>query len=264
MVSTNGTFSSAGAGGFGRADRSARLGTDTGDPPTSVVIVAPTRLCRDGLATVLAATDGLRIAAAVSDRRDELLGLGTIENAVIVVDAVAGMVATLPVVRSISVDCRIVVFGLSSDEDVLACARHDVSGYLDRSAGIEELITAIARVSGGELVCPASVTSVLIRQVGTTPAVEPVPRRLTPRELEIIALLDEGLSNKQIAARLQIEVATVKNHVHNVLDKLDVKRRSQAAKRCREADANLAFSYELALNKDRRAVSSRRLGLDPV
>jgi two-component system, NarL family, nitrate/nitrite response regulator NarL len=259
VVSSSGTFSSAEVGAFGRAGRSARPCTDAGDRATSVVIVAPTRLCRDGLATVLANAGGLRIAAAVSDRRDELLGLGAIENAVIVVDAAAGMVATLPVVRSICLDCRIVVFGLSSDEDVLACARHDVSGYLDRSAGIDELIAAIARVSGGDLVCPPSVTSVLIRQVGTTPPAEPAPRRLTPRELEIITLLDEGLSNKQIAARLQIEVATVKNHVHNVLDKLDVKRRSQAARRCREADANLAFSYELARNQGGRR--SARAGL---
>ena len=80
MVSSSGTFSSAEVGAFRRAGRSARLGTDAGDPATSVVIVAPTRLCRDGLATVLADVGRLRIAAAVSDRRDELLGLGTIET----------------------------------------------------------------------------------------------------------------------------------------------------------------------------------------
>jgi two-component system, NarL family, nitrate/nitrite response regulator NarL len=264
VVSSDGTVRAADVAAAGAADRSAHGSEDAGDASTSVAIVAPTRLCRDGLAAALADSDGLAIVGAVSDRREELLGLAGIEHAVIVVDAAAGLIATLPVLRSILIDCRIVVFGLSADEDVLACARHDVSGYLDRSAGIDELISAIARVSSGELVCPPSVTSVLIRQVGMSPTVEPTPRRLTPRELEIIALLEEGLSNKQIAVRLQIEVATVKNHVHNVLDKLDVNRRSQAATRCREAGANLAFSYELARSKGHSALAARGPDLDPA
>jgi two-component system, NarL family, nitrate/nitrite response regulator NarL len=268
---TDGMFSSMKGGACERGKltatdvgRSPRGSEVAGGAPTSVAIIAPTRLCRDGLATALGEAGSLRVVAAISDRRDDLLGLTGLRRAVIVVDAAAGLTTTLPVLRSILVECRIVVFGLGSDDDVLACARHDVAGYLDRAAGIDELFSAIERVSSGELVCPPSVTSVLIRQVGTSAAVEPTPRRLTPRELEIIALLEEGLSNKQIATQLQIEVATVKNHVHNVLDKLDVKRRSQAARRCRESDAGLAFSYELARSKGRSAAGTRRLDLDPV
>jgi two-component system, NarL family, nitrate/nitrite response regulator NarL len=243
------------------AGRPAR-GPDPDQPPqASVAIIAPTRLCRDGLATALG--DGRRVVAT-SDRRDDLLGLAGLRHAVIVVDAATRLLTTLPLLRSILVDCAIVVFGLGTDEDVLACAQHDVAGYLDRAAGIDELIGAIARVANGELVCPPSVTSVLIRQVGAAPIVERPPRRLTPRELEIIALLEEGLSNKEIAGRLQIEVATVKNHVHNVLDKLEVKRRSQAAERCRETGANLAFSYELARSKCRSDAGTQAFDLDPV
>jgi two-component system, NarL family, nitrate/nitrite response regulator NarL len=276
LVTIDGRFSSAGGVGTERADAPTSGLTAAGSggsprgpitvdaAPTTVAIIAPTRLCRDGLATALADGETLRVVAAISDRRDQLLGLAGLRRAVIVVDAAAGLAATLPLLRSILVECRIVVFGLDCDEDVLVCARHDVAGYLDRAAGIDELTSAIERVSGGELVCPPSVTSVLIRQVGTSPAIEPAPRRLTPRELEIIALLEEGLSNKQIAARLQIEVATVKNHVHNVLEKLDVKRRSQAARRCREAADGLAFSYELARNKSRSSAVTRGLDLDPV
>jgi two-component system, NarL family, nitrate/nitrite response regulator NarL len=59
--------------------------------------------------------------------------------------------------------------------------------------------------------------------------------RLTPRERGIAALIDEGLSNKEIAARLGIEVCTVKNHVHHILEKLEVTRRSQAAARLRHS-----------------------------
>lgn len=229
--------------------------------PASVAIVAPTRLCRDGLAAALADTQTLRVVGVVSEEREDLLRLAGIERAVIVIDAAAGLPATLPALRSVVIDCRLVVFGLSSDEEVLACAQHEVAGYLDRSAGIDELVAAVETVDRGEPVCPPSVTSVLIRQVRTGPPVERAPRRLTPRELEIIALLDEGLSNKQIAARLQIEVATVKNHVHNVLDKLDVQRRSEAARRCREGGAALAFSYELATQQRRESTVA---AVDPI
>lgn len=211
-----------------------------------MAIVAPTRLCRDGLASALADTDSLRVVGAVSDRGDDLQRLAGVDCSVVVVDAAAALPTTLAVVRCVLRRSRLVVFGLSSDEDVLACAQYQVAGYLDRSAGLDELIRAIALVHRGEVVCPPSVSSILIRQVGTPPVPERTPRRLTPRELEIIALLDEGLSNKQIAARLQIEVATVKNHVHNVLDKLDIQRRSEVARRYREAGASLAFSFELA------------------
>jgi DNA-binding NarL/FixJ family response regulator len=205
------------------------------------------------LASALAKAHSLRVVGAVSEHHDDLLQLAGVKVAVVVHDAAAGLSETLPILRSVVEECRIVVFGLNSDHDVLVCAQHGVAGYLDRSAGIDELIDAIAVIHRGQLVCPPSISSILIRQIGTSSTVNRVPRRLTPRELEIIALLDEGLSNKQIAARLQIEVATVKNHVHNVLDKLDVAHRSQAAGRCREADANLAFSYELARHKRRQS-----------
>ena len=152
------------------AGRSAR-GPDPDEPPrASVAIIAPTRLCRDGLATALG--DGRRVVAT-SDRRDDLLGLAGLRDAVIVVDAATRLLTTLPLLRSILVDCAIVVFGLGTDEDVLTCAQHDVAGYLDRAAGIDELIGAIARVADGELVCPE-------RHVGPHPTGRRRPDSRTP------------------------------------------------------------------------------------
>lgn len=78
----------------------------------------------------------------------------------------------------------------------------------------------------------ASVAGALLRRVGTLAAGRPpVPQQvpLTSREREVVALIDQGFSNKQIASQLTIEVATVKNHIHNALEKPGAKRRSEAA-----------------------------------
>ena len=90
-------------------------------------------------------------------------------------------------------------------------------------------------VARGEMLCSPRLAATLLRRVATlargTRRLGPV--QLTPRELEIVELIDEGLSNKAIATRLSIELATVKNHVHNILEKLEVSSRAAAAARVR-------------------------------
>ncbi len=84
------------------------------------------------------------------------------------------------------------------------------------------------------MLCTPRIAALLLRRVAEAAA----PRssgleRLTPRETEIVDLIEQGLSNKQIARRLSIELATVKNHVHNILEKLEVARRGEAVARVR-------------------------------
>jgi two-component system, NarL family, nitrate/nitrite response regulator NarL len=86
------------------------------------------------------------------------------------------------------------------------------------------------------VVCSPQIAASLIRRVRTLSCERPAPSDvppLTARQWEILDLIDEGLSNKEIAGRLCIEVPTVKNHIHNILDKLQVRRRSEAAARVR-------------------------------
>jgi DNA-binding NarL/FixJ family response regulator len=92
-------------------------------------------------------------------------------------------------------------------------------------------------------VCSPRLAATLLRRVAVLAADRAQPRveaRLTARELEIVELIDEGLSNKEIASRLCIEVPTVKNHVHNILEKLDVRGRAEAAARVRPRPRRLA------------------------
>jgi DNA-binding NarL/FixJ family response regulator len=142
--------------------------------------------------------------------------------------------AIIPALAARSPRIPVVAIGIAdSDTEVLACAERGVAGYVTRDGSVEELAATIRGAARGELICSPQTAGTLMRRLATL-AAELNPRsataRLTRREREVAALMQEDLSNKEIASRLRIEVATVKNHVHNVLDKLQVHRRGEAAR----------------------------------
>jgi DNA-binding NarL/FixJ family response regulator len=122
------------------------------------------------------------------------------------------------------------------EPDVLACVEAGAAGYVTREATLADLVAAVESVAQGESLCSPRMVALVLRRLASLAADgrrdEPVAR-LTSRELEIVELIDVGLSNKEIAARLSIGVSTVKNHVHNILEKLSVRRRAEAAARMR-------------------------------
>jgi two-component system nitrate/nitrite response regulator NarL len=142
--------------------------------------------------------------------------------------AVRSLAAAAPAVKVVAVAVP------DSERDVIACVEAGVAGYVTREASVEELVQATLDATRGELHLPPRMAARLVRHVAELATDRPGPEaRLTSRELEIVDLIDDGLSNKQIAQRLCIEVPTVKNHVHNILEKLQVDRRSEAAARVR-------------------------------
>ena len=139
---------------------------------------------------------------------------------------------------------RVVAVSVPNDElDVIACAEAGVSGFVTTESSIDDLVAAVESASIGHLHCSPAMAGVLLRRIGalarsrddTDPA-----RDLTLRELEIVRLIDEGRSNKEIALHLCIELSTVKNHVHSILGKLGVRRRAEAAARLRGRMPQLA------------------------
>jgi DNA-binding NarL/FixJ family response regulator len=126
---------------------------------------------------------------------------------------------------------------LDDDEmTIVACAEAGIAGYHLRSESLTDLIALICKIADGEAVCPPRVSAILLRRLSAlaaerSPAGEELV--LTEREIQILSLLELGLSNREIAARLCIAVHTVKNHVHSVLTKLGVSNRAEAASRFR-------------------------------
>jgi two-component system nitrate/nitrite response regulator NarL len=116
-----------------------------------------------------------------------------------------------------------------ADEEVVRWAEAGVSGLVSREATRVELLDAIEAAAKEEVLTSLAVAAALLRRVASLPR---ETRRdapaLTRREREIVGLIGRGLSNKEIARSLRIEVPTVKNHVHNILEKLRVGRRAEA------------------------------------
>jgi two-component system nitrate/nitrite response regulator NarL len=130
---------------------------------------------------------------------------------------------------------RVVAFAVSeSIETVLAWAEAGVVGYIPSTAAMNDLQTMIADIDAGRQACTGAVAAGLLRRIGASPVPPGAPApadapSLTAREFEIVRLISAGLSNKEIARRLNIGLATTKSHVHNVLAKLNMQRRTQAA-----------------------------------
>ena len=136
--------------------------------------------------------------------------------------------------REISARLRVVVFALSeSVELVLAWAEAGVAGYIPCTAGASDLCALVDDISAGRQACSGVVAAGLLQRIAASSVAlakaDSGPQALTPRELEIVRLISTGLSNKEIARRLNIGLTTTKSHVHNALGKLQVQRRGQVA-----------------------------------
>ena len=206
-----------------------------------VLVVSAIRLYRDGLAESLARTGRFDVVGTASDADACLDAVRTLEPDVVLLDLT--IADALAAIRSVSGShTRLIALGVREIEsDVIEAAEAGVSGYVGREASLQELVEAVECTARGESPCPPQITALLLGRIAASAARAPSPdlvARLTPREAQIVGLIDKGLSNKQIAGRLSIEPATVKNHVHNILEKLDVTRRGEAAAALRHGEAS--------------------------
>ncbi|WP_407937746.1 LuxR C-terminal-related transcriptional regulator [Mycolicibacterium bacteremicum] len=133
----------------------------------------------------------------------------------------------------LSPSSRVVVLGVSGDDEseIVGCAEAGVAGYHLRSETLDDLIMAIQKVGAGGFLCSPAVSAILLNRISSL-AAQRQPAKglvLTTREVQILRMLEAGLSNREIADQLCIAVHTVKNHVHSLLTKLGVTSRAQAA-----------------------------------
>ena len=214
------------------AASSAAPDIDGSPPPVRVFVVADVRVYRELLADALAREDGFEVeGSAPGDIAGMAIGMA--EPGVVLVDtaSVPGP-AGVRVLAAAAPAAKIVAVGIPDDESaILGLAEAGVSGYVTVEQPLAELVAAVEAAANDELQCSPRVAAALAKRVATL-AGGPRgngERRLTRREREIAALIAEGLLNKQIARRLSIEQATVKNHVHNILAKLGASRRDEVA-----------------------------------
>ena len=206
--------------------------------PTRVLILGEIGLYREALAGSLGRDDRFEVAAVAAGVEEARAALERVETDVILVDArmpqgvdiVRGLAAAAPQVKLVALAVPEV------EGEVMAFVEAGASAYVTVDGSVEDLASVVQSVERGEVLCSPGMAAGLFRRVAVLSRdrqLDPIDEKLTARELDVLRLIEEGLSNKEIAAELSIELPTVKNHVHRILEKLHVHRRSEAAARAR-------------------------------
>jgi len=202
----------------------------------SVALIEDNRLVREGMMAMVNQTADFKVVAAGPSVDSALLR--ATKPQVILLDV--GLwdddsLRVAEIVKKESPDSKVIIMDLLPvDEDIVDFVNAGVAGFILKDATFEDLVTTIRSVAEGAHVLPPALTSTLFSQIakdavlrGRAAAMESV--RMTGREREVIGLIGEGLSNKEIAGRLNIATHTVKSHVRNVMEKLALHTRLQIA-----------------------------------
>jgi two-component system, NarL family, response regulator LiaR len=199
----------------------------------SILIADDHYVVRQGLAALLVPRNGFEVIGQAANGREAVQLARSLKPAVIVIDMLMpGMngVDAIAAIKRDNPDARILILSsFGESQQVSDAVRAGALGYLLKDSSPDDLFHALRSVYRGNLVLPQALASKMIHPE-STPKVD----ELTEREVEVLRLLTQGQSNLEIAHNLQISATTVRSHVSNILMKLDVSNRTQAAMLARE------------------------------
>jgi DNA-binding NarL/FixJ family response regulator len=210
----------------------------TGDPPVRVLVVDDQRLIRDGIASLLGLQPGIAVVGTAANGREAVDRAVTLDADVVLMDVrmpeVDG-IAALELLRRRAPHCRVVMLTTFDDEEyVVQALRAGAHGYLLKDLPAEELAHAVRLAHAGVTQLDSSVARHLTAALPTPRPTEAPDVVLSPRETDILRLVAQGHTNREIAARLYLSEGTVKNHVSRILTRLALRDRTQAALRARD------------------------------
>ena len=211
----------------------------TFSPLSSVSTLVVSEICflRECLAEILTRYPEIKVCGLSGSLADALAAAGALRPAIVLLDvAFPGSFGIVAKFYSAVPETSVVALAIvETEENVLAWVEAGVAGYVPNTASVDELVSLLREISRGEQTCSSRISGSLLRRVAATgrgvPADAP-SALLTRRESEILRLLGEGLSNKDIARNLHISLGTTKSHVHNLLRKLNLQRRGEAMRFC--------------------------------
>lgn len=209
--------------------------SEAGDEPIRVVVVDDQELFRRGLTMLLGVEEDIKVVGEASD------GIAATDLAASAVPDVILMDVRMPkrsgieaclAIKEIAPTARIIMLTVSDEEaDLYDAVKNGASGYLLKDSSIDEVAQAIRVVADGQsLISPSMAIKLLdeFKQMSRSDRQQVPTPRLTERELEVLKLVAQGLNNREIAKRLFISENTVKNHVRNILEKLQLHSRMEA------------------------------------
>jgi two-component system, NarL family, nitrate/nitrite response regulator NarL len=198
-----------------------------------VHLISDVRLNREALASLIKQDGRVDVASHAAFAEAVEVERGTADVVLVDTSQHDGPEAAQSIVTW--AEAPIVALAVPEDEaQVIALAEMGVLGFLEADADLDDLVAGVANAAHNLATLPPRVATAVLRHIsGRAKSYEADPSLLTVRERQVVDLIAEGLTNKEIAAQLHIEVATVKNHVHNILEKLEVSRRSEVVPRLR-------------------------------
>jgi DNA-binding NarL/FixJ family response regulator len=202
-----------------------------------ILVADDQRVVREGLVMLLGLLPGVEVVGAAADGEQAAALAAELRPDVVLMDLRMPRLDGVQATRRLrDHDPEVAVIALTTyadDRSVVEALRAGARGYLTKDAGAEEIRRALEAVVGGEVALDPPVQRHLVDALaggagGPGPAAPALPDGLTPREAEVLALIAEGLTNAEIAARLVVSEATVKSHVNHLLAKIGARDRAQA------------------------------------
>jgi DNA-binding NarL/FixJ family response regulator len=196
-----------------------------------VLVASHVRLYREALERVLEQAVGIDPVGVASCAADAVEQAQRLTPEVTLLDmAMSDAFAAARQLARIAGGSRIVALGMPENEvEVFNCAQLGIAGYVTREASIADMLLAVEATARGEVHCSPKIAGSLFRRIAALSTERSAsPNPLTARESQILGLLQQGMSNKMISRSLGIELPTVKNHVHSILGKLGIHRRTEA------------------------------------
>jgi two-component system NarL family response regulator len=209
----------------------------------TIFIVDDLRLLREGLVSLLAGQKDLTVIGATASGSHALEEIKALRPQVALIDIGLPSKDGITITQALhqeAPEVKVIILGmLDLTHEIMACIEAGAAGYVLKEASFDHLVETIRAVHEGESFCSPRMAASLFSRIAELTSEDKVRMRLgslklTARELEIINEIAQGLSNKEIAQQLSIELQTVKNHIHNILDKLQLHTRSEAVQYARE------------------------------
>ncbi|HMU44485.1 MAG TPA: response regulator transcription factor [Ignavibacteriaceae bacterium] len=203
-----------------------------------LLLIEDNRLLRDGINAILRHHKDIVIIAASGDAKNSLIKISQLKPNVVLLDLGLRSQNSLHVVEIVKKDfpmAKIIVMDLAPVQaDILQFVKAGANGFILKDASLNDFLITIRTVSDGATVLPPTLVDSLFSQIvdhavreGKTKLQESV--RMTKREKEVISLLSEGMSNKEIGQKIHISTYTVKSHIHNIMEKLALHTRLEIA-----------------------------------
>jgi two-component system, NarL family, response regulator LiaR len=206
-------------------------GKDTA--PVRVLIADDHAIVRKGIRALLSEAGGFEVVAEVGDGQEAVLRAEETRPDVILMDLLMpvmdGIEATRQITRRQPGARILVLTSFAADNKVFPAIKAGASGYLLKDSSPEDLVRAIRQVHRGEPSLHPVIARKLLQEIATPPELQPAPEALTAREMAVLRLIAEGLSNQEIADRIMVSEPTVRAHVSRILGKLHLASRTQAA-----------------------------------